>query len=1083
MMQNLPTGTVTLLFTDIVGSTHLLTHLGERYTQVLSECREILRTAFEQWNGNVVDTQGDAFFVVFARATDAVHAGVAAQRAFPYGAAVQVRMGLHTGEPQRTAEGYVGLDVHRAARVMSAGYGGQVLLSQTTYSLVEQDLPEEVSLRDLGEHHLKDLGRPMRLFQLMISDLPASFPPLHTLESFPNNLPVQPTPFLGREHEVTALRDLLSRSDVQLVTLTGPGGTGKTRLALQVAADMSDRFKNGVFFVNLAPISDPALVVPTIAETLAIREGSRQALLGRLMEELRQRQILLLLDNFEQVVSAAEQVATLLTGCHQLKALVTSREVLHVRAEHEFPVPPLAVPDPDHLPDLATLSHQAAVALFLQQAQAVKPHFQLTDANARAIAELCARLDGLPLAIELAAARMKLFSPQALLARLGQRLSVLTSALRDVPARQQTLRNTIAWSYNLLDTREQRLFRRLSVYAGGCTLEAIEAVSGALGDEAGSVLEGVASLLDKSLLHQREMGLSEPRVEMLETLRAYGLESLEAVGEMEATRKAHTEYFLRLAEEAELELAGHAQEFWCERLEQELDNLRAALVWCLERGEAGQSMETALRLSGALGRFWDTRGHVSEGRAFLERALGGSKDGIAPMHVKALTAAAYLAYIQGDDHRAEELSEESLTRCRELGDTASAARFLLLLGMIAWRRYHFARAISLTEESLALFREVGDRGGSAWSLNNLAGLVSYRGEFARAISLTEESLALFREVGDNEGRAWSLGRLAVLLMIGKNDQATGCTLLEESLALSREGKNKEGMIRTLGLLGQVALLQGDAVKARSLLEESLMLAREIGYEHLGEVLIVLGRVAECLSDDEAAKARYEESLSAAREVGSSNLLPPYLEGWACIMATWGDEAGAARLWGLAETLREAIGAPISPVERASYERAVADACTRFGGQAFALAWAEGRMMTLEQVLAAQTYEMLWPGWSTQTDTLGSILNRMKKYVVSTTLETAPWKESTIIRENVVEEITKLKQQPGKDMIIDGSATLVQSLMGTDLIDEYRFLVVPYIMGRGRRFFPDGTPPTKLRLVESKMVSAGTLALIYQPDKK
>src|SRR5258708_3470430 len=469
IMQNLPTGTVTLLFTDIAGSTRLLHQLGDRYASMLLECRQVLRAVFEQWNGNVVDTQGDAFFVVFARATDAVSAAVAAQHAlashdFPDDATVQVRMGLHTGEPQRTAEGYVGLDVHRASRIMNAGHGGQVLLSQATCSLVEQDLPEGASLGDLGEHRLKDLGRPMRLFQLVISDLPADFPSLHTLESFPNNLPVQPTPFLGREHEVAALQDLLSPSDVRLVTLTGPGGTGKTRLGLQVAADLSDRFKNGVFFVNLAPISDPALVVPTIAEALVIREESGQALLERLVEHLRQRQLLLLLDNFEQVVSAAEQVAALLIACPHLKVLVTSREVLHVRAEHEFPVLPLAVPDPDHLPDLAALSHQAAVALFLQQAQAVKPDFQLTETNARAIAELCARLDGLPLAIELAAARMKLFSPPALLARLGQRLSVLTSASRDAPTRQQTLRNTIAWSYNLLDAREQRLFQRLSVF-------------------------------------------------------------------------------------------------------------------------------------------------------------------------------------------------------------------------------------------------------------------------------------------------------------------------------------------------------------------------------------------------------------------------------------------------------------------------------------------------------------------------------------------------------------------------------------------------------------------------------------------
>jgi predicted ATPase len=522
----------------------------------------------------------------------AVEAAVVAQRAitshtFPNGAAVQVRMGLHTGEPQQTAECYVGLDVHRAARIMSAGHGGQVLLSQTTCSLIEQDLPEGVHLRDLGEHCLKDLGHPMRLFQLVISDLQASFPPLRTLEYFPNNLPVQPTPFLGREHEVAAITDLLRREDVRLVTLTGLGGTGKTRLALQVAADASELFKSGVFFVNLAPISDPALVVPSIAEALLIREGSGRTLLESLVEHLRQQQILLLLDNFEQVVSAAEQVSALLIACPRLKVLVTSREVLHVRAEHEFPVPPLAVPDPGHLPDLATLSHQEAVALFLQQAQAVKPDFHLTETNAPTIAELCARLDGLPLAIELAAARMKLFSPRALLARLGQRLSVLTSASRDAPTRQQTLRNTIAWSYNLLDAQEQRLFRQLSVFVDGCSMEAIEAVCTPPGSTSAPILDGVASLVDKSLLQQVEQQEGEePRFVMLETIREYALERLESHGETEAARRAHAASFLALAEETEQGMTGPQQAILLERLEQEHDNLRTAMQWSISHSSS-----------------------------------------------------------------------------------------------------------------------------------------------------------------------------------------------------------------------------------------------------------------------------------------------------------------------------------------------------------------------------------------------------------------------------------------------------------------------------------------------------------------
>ncbi len=482
---DLPTGTVTLLFTDIEGSTHLLQQLGERYTSVLIECRKLLREAFSRHHGYEVDLQGDSVFVAFARATDAVSAAVASQRAlashnFAEGVAVTVRMGLHTGEPTVGAEGYVGLDVHQAARIISVGHGGQVLLSQTTRDLVEHGLPDGVSLRDLGEHRLKDLQRPAHLYQLIIADLPADFPPLKTLNNGPNNLPVQPTSLIGREKEVATLLNLLQREEVRLLTLTGPGGTGKTRLGLQVAAEISDLFPDGVYFVNLAPISDPELVVPTLAQSLDVKERAGQPLLELLKASLHWKHLLLLLDNFEQVVNAAVQVADLLAACPNLKVMVTSRRTLHIQGEQEFSVPPLAVPDPKRLPDLVALSQYEAVALYIKRAQAVKPEFQVTNANAPAVAEICVCLDGLPLAIELAAARIKLLPPQALLARLGQRLVVLTGGAKDVPARQQTLRNTIEWSYQLLDAQEQQLFRRLSAFVGGCTLEAIEAICDAL---------------------------------------------------------------------------------------------------------------------------------------------------------------------------------------------------------------------------------------------------------------------------------------------------------------------------------------------------------------------------------------------------------------------------------------------------------------------------------------------------------------------------------------------------------------------------------------------------------------------------
>jgi predicted ATPase len=527
-------------------------------------------------------------------------------------------------------------------------------------------------------------------------------------------------------------------SDVRLLTLTGPGGTGKTRLGLQVAAELSERFPNGVFFVDLAPLSDPTLVLSTIAQTLGIREVAGQSLLERLSEELQPKQVLLLLDNFEQVVSAALEVMDLLGACPKLKLLVTSREVLHVRAEYEFAVPPLALPEPTHLLDLVALSHSEAVALFLQRAQAVEPDFHMTRANARAVAEICTRLDGLPLAIELAAARIKLLPPPALLARLAHRLQVLTSGARDVPVRQQTLRNTIAWSYHMSGAQEQRLFRRLSLFVGGCTLETAEAVCAVLsdGDGAGPVLDGVASLIDKSLLQHTEQE-EEPRLRLLETIREYGLEALAASGEMEATQRAHALYYLALAEEAESELEGPQQVRWLQRLEREHDNLRAALRWSLEQGEAGYSMEMALRLGGALGGFWRARGPFSEGRTFLERSLTGSKGIVSATRAKSLLAATMLAIYLGDMDRAESLAQESLALSRELGDTWGIAYSLLLLGRGAWFRGDFPAARPLLEEALALCREVGHKTGITYSLSDLGFIALKQGDYARAHALLE----------------------------------------------------------------------------------------------------------------------------------------------------------------------------------------------------------------------------------------------------------------------------------------------------------------------------------------------------------
>jgi predicted ATPase/class 3 adenylate cyclase len=628
-VRELPSGTVTFLFTDIEGSTHLLDLLGDRYGESLEKHRDLLRQAFVDHGGVEVDTQGDAFFVVFRGARNAVQAAAHAQRSLAghdwlEGLPVRVRMGLHSGEPGRISEGYFGVDVHRGARICAAAHGGQVLLSHATRELVGDAPGDGLALQDLGKHRLKDLTLAQRLYQLVVHGLESRFPAIMTLENRPTNLPSQPSALIGRGAELPDALLLLRRDDARLLTLTGPGGTGKTRLALQLAAESLDDFSDGCFFVTLAPISDPGLVTATIAQTLAVRERPGETLDETLADYLRDRQLLLLLDNFEQVLAGAPAVSALLGAAPRLKVLVTSRAPLRISGEHELAVPPLRLPDLLELPELDALTQYEAVELFVERAVAVKADFALTNQNAPAVAEICVCLDGLPLAIELAAARVRALPPSTLLERLGHRFDFLTSGLVDAPARQQTLRAAIDWSYALLDEPEQRLFGQLSVFLRSWDLEGAEAVA----DPGVSAIDVLASLVENSLVRPIEDPEGGARYFMLETIREYASERLAASPDEHAVRRRHAEYVLLLAERADAVLTGQDFSFPGEpeaRFQEELPNIRAALEWATARDPS-----FALRLAGLGAWAWVVRGMTAEAQVWLSRALeaAGEPDSI-----------------------------------------------------------------------------------------------------------------------------------------------------------------------------------------------------------------------------------------------------------------------------------------------------------------------------------------------------------------------------------------------------------------------------------------------------------------------
>lgn len=723
-----------------------------------------------------------------------------------------------------------------------------------------------------------------------------------------NNLPFQPTPFIGREKELAEACALLRRDGVRLVTLTGPGGTGKTRLAIHVADLLIPHFKDGVFFVALASVSDPALVAATIAQALGIMESANRPLLDTLKQALRDRQALLLLDNFEQILDAAPVALELLAAAPGLKVLVTSRARLRLRVEHEYPVPPLMMPDTKRLPTLDRLTQYEAVRLFVDRAVALRPDFAVTLENAPAVAEICSRLDGLPLAIELAAARIKLLAPQAMLSRLDSTLKLLTGGDRDLPERQQTLRNTITWSYDLLSEGEKALFRRLAIFAGGYDLDAMEAVCG--GDSLSeSALDLAASLADKSLLRERPAPAQDQgsqRFGMLATIREYAREKLVESGEAGDLGRRHASYFMALAERAEVEVRGPGQVAWLNRLEAEHDNLRAALRWALDSGETA----IALRLGGALLPLWKMKGHLSEGRAWLDEALALDGGSSSPYRAKAVMSAGSLAEVQGD----------------------------------------YPRARALLLESLALFRAAGDRVSTATTLRTLGNQVRHEGDNAAAYAYLQEGLDIARDLGDRLDIAVFLGDLGIAAQ-SLGNAAAAREYYEESLAIRRELGDRRGIAMMLVNLGEVARADADYATAYSLYEEGLAIARELGDRWgVGMVLHNLGHVAYHRRRYAQALDLFSESLRIFRDLRNRRDIAYCLAGLGGVLGAIRQPERAAILFSAAQVLSNTISSHLDAADQIEYERNLLAAQSQMRREDWERAWARGEAMTLNEAV-------------------------------------------------------------------------------------------------------------------------------------
>jgi predicted ATPase/class 3 adenylate cyclase len=927
-MAILPQGTVTFLFTDIEGSTRLVQELGPRYRDVLERHQELLRNAFSA--GVEVGTEGDSFFVAFASATDAVAAAAGGQLAlaaerWPDGHLVRVRMGLHTGEANPGADGYVGYDVHRAARIAAAGHGGQVLLSESTNALVSRDLPDGVTVRDLGPHRLKDLTTPERIFQLVVGGLDNDFPDLRTLDSSRTNLPAQLTSFVGRERELGELQELARAH--RLVTVIGTGGTGKTRLMLQASAELVGEQADGVWLVELAPISDPDLIVQAVARGLGIREDQSRPLIDTVIDFLRTKSLLILLDNCEHLIGTCADLAEqVLTSSSGVSLVATSREALGVAGEHVYQVPSLELPDALDLDEhggrgasFEEVRGAEAVRLFVERASAVLPSFELTPADAPAVVEICRRLDGIPLAIELAAARVPLLSVKEIALRLGDRFRLLTGGRRTALPRQQTLQALIDWSWDLLTDDERRLLRRLSVFSGGCTLEAVAEITRLLeevapsGDATLDTLDALGRLVGRSLVVVDRGGMT--RYHLLETIRQYARDRLVAADETTALRNRHLAFYLRLVLDAEPELVGRDMAAWLDRLDAEADNLRAAIDWAFE-----EEPDAALRMCVALQIYWRTRS-LAEGLDHLRRAAELARQ------------------IRPPDPAADR--ERALLVARVLAAAANAS----------WMAGSASVGLPWAREGLDIARQVGDPQALGEALNGMAMTTMFNGEFDGVLEWTDQSVRLAEGFGGWSYIAFIESGLSQWEVERGDHEAAASRLARATVAAERSG-NPEAIAFTALSRGRVNGFGGRLPDARRAFAQAID-----GYSQVGDwglVLVARSDYAHALrinsATDEAA-ALYRETLHGWQHAGNRGAIANQLESVAFLSLSRDDHIAAARLLAAAEAIREAANAPMLAFERAEYDAAVAAVRDRLDRPALESAWAEGRRLSTDEAVA------------------------------------------------------------------------------------------------------------------------------------